>query len=46
LESFLTGKGIANQHGDKIDQIVMAEASAGKAHLILDRFKIPVCVST
>jgi hypothetical protein len=39
LESWLTGKGIANQHGNKIDQIVMAEASAGKAHLILDRFQ-------
>jgi hypothetical protein len=35
-------KSIAEQHGDKIDEIVMAKAGAGKAHPILDRFQNPL----
>src|SRR5581483_4372409 len=39
LESWLTGKGIANQHSGKIDQIVLTKAGTGEAHLLLDGFQ-------
>jgi len=35
---------ITDQHDDKIDEIVLAEAGAGETHPILDRFQ-NVCMS-
>jgi len=32
-------KDVADEHRDKIDEIVMTETSAGEAHLVLDHFE-------
>jgi len=39
LQCRFTQKGIANQHRDKIDQVILAKASAGETHLFLNELK-------
>jgi hypothetical protein len=46
LESWLTGKGIANQHSGKIDQIVLTKAGRAKRTCSWMIFSTPVCMST
>jgi hypothetical protein len=34
-------KNKANQHGNKIDEVVVAKACSGEAHSFLDGFQVP-----
>ena len=43
LEAGFTAEGIADEHGHKINQLIVIKASASKSHLCLDELHETIC---